>query len=180
MNPPEINTTPPVKSNRKIVILTILLVIALLGAGVLGFLLKKEADKLGNAVNELRAQTKIVNDNAQSIRDAKLEPSFRKTLQQAANRSCDYDSAILYNPTTSLEKKPDGSIKKYFAVSQYFCNSGNQTILGYIGYVAAQSYDGMKWEFTFGNGTADLRLPNYIYNTDPELFNRKYNNPAHR
>ena len=152
---------------------------AIIGAGLLGFLLKKEADKLGNAVKELQAQTKIVNDNAQVIRDAALEPSFRQTLQEGANRACDYNSAVLFNPTTSLEKNTDGSVKKYYAVSQYFCNRGTEVVMGYMGYVAAQSYDAKKWNFTYGNSTSDATLPNYIFNTDPALYNRKYNNPAH-
>jgi type II secretory pathway pseudopilin PulG len=177
------NETSPekvtVKSNKPLVITLIIVIVVLIGGcAALGYFLKKQVDDQSSTKRQLSEQTKIVNDMAQVIRDSKLEPSFRKVLQDNANRECSSGNALLFNSTTSLEKNGDGSTKKYFAISQYFCHIGETATTGPIRFAAAQSYDGITWEFTYGSSTrTPVSLPHYIFDTDPALFNRKYNNP---
>ncbi len=161
-------------------LLYVALITMTVGAGTLGLLLKKEADKLGSAVRELQAQTEIVNNNAQVIRDAKLEPSFRSVMQSRANESCTGSTAVLFNIVTS-EEKANNQLKKYFAVGQYFCNIGNKAQDSYIRFIAFQSNsEAKKWDFTYDSGGSKdtaSSLPGYIYNTNPALYKRTYNNP---
>lgn len=166
------------KSKKGLVVIIVLLLSVL---AAVGYFLYKENNDHSSTIQQLTNQTIIVNDNAQVIRDAKLEPSFRKLLQERANDSCSVSrSAVLFNTTTSLEKNGDGSIKKYFAVSQFICSNGDSALTGPIRFSAAQSYDGIDWTFTYGSSTSQpTSLPNYIFDTDPALYNRKYNNPQH-
>lgn len=175
------------KSNKSTIItLIIVTVLLIVGIAVVGYFFKQEVDKhskttgqLDEKVKQLADLTKLVDENAQIIRDAKLEPAFRKVLQDHANQECTASkSAVLFNTTTSLEKNGDGSIKKYFAVGQFICNNGGMALASPIRFSAAQSKDGITWEFTYGSSSGEpTSLPSYIFNTDPALYNRKYNNP---
>lgn len=174
--PPQVVTTKPNRAATAVLITLLVLLVA--GTAALGYFFKKEFDAHGTTKRELSEQTKIVNDNAQIIRDAKLEPGFRKVLQDHANRDCSSNSAVLFNTTTSLEKNGDGSTKKYFAVGQFICNNGGIALAGPIRFSAAQSTDGITWEFTYGSSSGEpTSLPGYIFDTDSALYNRKYNNP---
>ena len=168
-----------IKSNKGLIVVLIVIIILLIAAsGALGYFWKQEVDDHGLTVKQLTEQTNIVNENSQVIRDAKLEPSFRKVLQDHANNDCSSKSAVVFNTTTSIEKNGDNSTKKYFAVGQFVCNNGGMAIGSPIRFSAAQSQDGITWEFTYGSSSADpTSLPGYIFNTDPALYNRKYNNP---
>lgn len=152
----------------------LLALIVVLAAGFVatGYLLNKER-------TEHAAAQKILDENAQVIQAAKLESGFRKVLQEHVDRECYAgQSGILFNTATSVEKNDDGSVKKYFAVGQYVCTSDNNVLAGPIRFTAAQSYDGATWQFTYGASTVEPRsLPSYIFNTDPALYNLKYNNP---
>jgi hypothetical protein len=169
----------PNKSKALVIVLIIIIVLLTVVCGILGYFLKKEVDDHGSTVRQLTAQTNIVNENAQVIRDAKLEPLFRKVSQDNANRNCSSASAIIFNTTTSLEKNADGTIKKYFAVGQFICNNGNIADAGPIRFVVAQSRDGITWEGNYISSTnTPTSLPRYIFNSDAALYNRKYNNPS--
>ena len=174
--PLETESVAPVKNRKWLIItLVILLILALGGAGTLGYFFVQETKDHDSTIKQLDSQTKIVNDNAQLIRDSKLEPAFRSVMQTSANRNCSSGSAIVFNTTTSLEKNSDGSTKKYIAVGQAVCNDGDSAQSGKILFVAVQSYDSITWE---GSYVAPSKLPKYIFNTDPALYNRKFNNPA--
>lgn len=167
------------KSNKGVVIcLTIFIVLLIVGLATAGYFYKKEYDAHKVTKQQLANQTAIVNDNAQVIRDAKLEPNFRKVLQDHANLDCISKSAVLFNTTTSEDKDANDLVKKYFAVGQYICNVGNVVSGGPIRFAAATSPDGITWEFTYGSSSGEpTSLPGYIFKTDPALYNRKYNNP---
>jgi hypothetical protein len=180
MEPQQTNFVPmPQQSkNKSNIWLIFLALVLLLGMAVLGYFLKKEVNKHSSTISQLQAQTEIVNSNAQVTRDSKLEPAFRPVLQQNANRECSSGSAVLFNTTTSEEKNTDGSVKKYFAVGQYFCNNGNLVLQGQLMLIAAQSTNGNSWEFTYRSSSENsTALPGYIFDTDPALYNRKFNNP---
>lgn len=172
---PEITVDKPTKGKGLTIFLVILIVLLAGAALYLGYTLMQEKDKHQQAQKALQEQTKIVNDNAQSIRDAALQASYMPVLQQNGARECATRSAVIVNPTTSLEKRSDGSTKKTYAVGQLVCNNGNDVVSGTLVFVGVQSYDGKKWEFTYSGP----QIPNYIYNTDPNLYNWKYNNPKH-
>lgn len=172
----EVTAVSPAKSHKGLIIsLVVLLVLALGGAGTSGYFFVQETKDHDSTIKQLDSQTKIVNDNAQLIRDSKLEPAFRSVMQTSANRNCSSGSAIVFNTTTSLEKNSDGSTKKYIAVGQAVCNEGDSVQSGKVLFVAVQSYDSITWE---GSYVAPSKLPKYIFNTDPALYNRKFNNPA--
>lgn len=163
-------------------LLVVILLLATAGAGYLYYSEVQAHDKTKQELTEVKEELSDIKtefeEQAQVLQDARLEPGFRKVLQDNANRNCSSNSAILFNTTTSPEKNGDGSIKKFFAVGQYVCNNGEQILSEPVRFVAAQSYDEATWEFTFGSGTASpVSLPSYIFDTDPALFNRKYNNP---
>ncbi len=171
--------TAPHKQKKTLpLIVIVVLIILIAGSGALGYYYKKEVDAHRSTAKQLTAQTNVIYENAQTLRDAKLEPSFRKVLQDHANSDCSSKSAVLFNTTTSVEKNLDGSAKKYFSVGQYVCNNGGMTLAGPIRFASSQSVDAITWEFTYGSSTLEpTSLPGYIFNTDPALFNRKYNNP---
>lgn len=178
---PEYQTAQPVnqKSNKGLVIFLIIFIVLLIGgAATLGYFYKKEYDAHKVTKQHLAEQTAIVNENTQVIRDAKLEPNFRKVLQDHANSECISKSAVLFNTTTSEDKNADGTVKKYLAVGQFICNNGNMAVASPIRFASATSKDGVTWEFTYGSSSVEpTSLPTYIFNTDPALYNRKYNNP---
>lgn len=167
------------KSNKGVIIcLTIFIILLIAGLVSGGYFYKKEYDAHQVTKQKLADQTAIVNENAQVIRDAKLEPNFRKVLQDHANLDCVSKSAVMFNTTTSEDKDANGSVKKYFSVGQYICNNGSVASGGPIRFAAATSRDGITWEFTYGSSTSEpTSLPGYIFKTDPALYNRKYNNP---
>ncbi len=176
----------PNSSKPIIITLIIVLVACLIAAGLLGFAFKKELDYHSATrddrdakIVELEEKSKLLEKHAQVIQDADFEPKYWNKMQESANQQCySTGSAILFNTTVSPEKNSDGSIKKYFAVGKYICNSGNTAFRSDISFVALQSFDTDNWEFTYGSGSADPNsLPSYIYDTDPSLFKRKYNNP---
>lgn len=180
---PTTETPQPViitKPNKGLeTVLIIIIIVLLAGIGAVGYFLKKEIDEHAATSSELASKTKIVDENAQMIREAALEPAYRKVLQDHANKECfSSKSAVLFNTTNSAEKNGDGSIKKYFAVGQFICNNGGMALASPIRFSAAQSRDGITWEFTYGSSSGEpTSLPGYIFNTDPALYNRKYNNP---
>lgn len=171
----------PTKSKSNLVLLIVLVILLLAALGSAGYaytLLKTEEANHAKTQEKLTAQTKIVDDNEQVIRDARLEPAFRPVLQDNANKTCPSGSGVVFNTTTSEEKNADNSVKKYFAVGQFVCNNGNMAQASPIRFAAAQSYDGKTWSFTYGSSSSTpSSLPGYIFNTDSDLYNRKFNNP---
>lgn len=176
---PEPITTKPKSNKLPLIILTLLVLVALGATGYVYKLLKTEKANHAQTADKLTAQTKVVDDNAQVIRDSRLEPSFRTVMQDNANRTCTSGSGVVFNTTTSEEKNSDKTVKKYFAVGQFVCNNGNTAIAGPIRFVGVESYDGSKWDFTYGSSSSTpTSLPDYIFKTDPALYNRKFNNPS--
>ncbi len=174
---PQQFVAPKPKKSRPWALMFISIVL-LCAVGALGYYLKSEIEAHRTTSKQLTEQTNIIHENTQTIRDARLEPSFRKVLQDNANRDCSSNSAVLFNTTTSIEKNLDGTAKKYFAVGQYVCNNGGVALGGPIRFASAQSVNAITWDFTYGSSTLEpTSLPSYIFNTDPALFNRKYNNP---
>lgn len=174
----ETKLTPQPKTKN--IVWIVIAVILLIASCALGYLLYIEKEKSSDLQTELNEKVEYINENAQVIRDAEMEPGFRPLLQERANKECigEKETAVVFNTTTSPEKNEDGTVKKYYAVGQYFCNIGDSVVNGSIRFVAAQSYDGDNWEFTYGSGSENpVLLPGYIFNTDKNLYNRKYNNP---
>lgn len=173
---------------KKPVVLIVLLIITILAAGGIGYLLMQEksahsktTSDLGKIMTELQAKTAELNEAGKKLEQTKYQDSIRAALQPRNNRECGNTSSIVFNITTSTEKNSDGSIKKRFGVGQFICNNGNSPGTYPIRFSVVQSYDdGKTWEFTYGSSTVEpSHLPNYIYNTDPNLFKTAYNNPSH-
>ena len=175
------------KSTIIISILVTLLIISLAANAVLGVAFNKEINyhketrnERDQKIQELVEKSQKLEANAQVIQDAELEPKYWGAMQENANRQCHSPatSALVFNTTTSPEKNADGSVKKYFAVGKYVCNSGNTVFQSDIRFIVLQSRDMVNWEFTYGSSSSDPNaLPGYVYDTNPSLYKRKYNNP---
>jgi len=175
--PPQPQPTPmPMSAPKKKrpVLLIILCLLLLAAAGGLGYMYYTEQQAHTKTKQELSDANATLEKNAEVIRTAELLPGFSPVIQQGADTDCS-GTAQLFKPATSVEKNSDGSIKKYFGVMQYVCYSGSGIVTGTPRFSAAQSYDGTKWEFTYGSSTTDpLAMPKYIYSTDSAMYDSRY------
>ena len=166
--------------------LTLLFILLLLaGAGFLGYKYNQAATDLRQKASNLQSTQGQL--SASNARIASLEQDQKIAIYNAnaydtlkKHTGCANSDPLIFNQTATTAKKADGSDKLY-GIAQYFCISGTEVQKGPLRFIAAQSYDGGKtWEMMFGSSTVDpYSLPNFIYNTNPQLLDRVYNHPKH-
>lgn len=153
-------TAAPIKKKSKLkTVLVWLLIIALIGgAGTLGYFYKTTNDKLRVKSQELSsAYTEIERRNAvdkfiMQYNDSKL-----------SNNLCGSQAVAMF----------DVHLTSKYAVFKYMCS--NLAYRTSITVGAFKKNNDGTYEFTYGGGSGgSLQLPGYIYDTDVDFFSRYY------
>ena len=156
------------KAHKGLKLALIIFVVAAIGA--LSYLFITTNSKLNKTKNDLAVSEQKKASFEASLNTTRSELDKEKAAKDFVAK---YNNAALSNADCSGKKLAmfDVHINDKYAVYRYLCENTSYPIR--IGAFQKGSDD--KWSFTYGDSTVKTnRLPDYIYNSEPDFFGPVY------